>query len=350
MNAALGERNPDFSQGVCGRCLEVRCRTGYLKRDFNSPSGSDYLPVDKTLVYADVAPSWLTTQNRSFPGYPEARRPPFKEKVSNIYAQCWDEAQPIFVRVTDVCPCQRPPEQGGYNAPCCGPQPHMDLSYWAFERLAHPLYGNMVVQYRAVNCSTLQSLVQTGAPTSGGVLGGALSTVLAGEPAAGWGVAADRQNWFNMSTPAFGTDLGLSAASNRNASCATLTSGGSVGWHCLRCEDVFTETVELTVRWAKPLSAAPDTRSDTLPLKVVVARKSDDSLTDEHAEEFCGQAPLLSDAYKAGSGSYGFQNFRISFSAFQCGGTNVTQANANRVVLQNTAGGDVTFCVSDLSV
>ena len=63
-----------------------------------------------------MAPDWRDDMNRSFPGYPEARSPPFLGRVKKTSAQCWDENAPlIFVRIVDFCPCNRPPEQGGHN-------------------------------------------------------------------------------------------------------------------------------------------------------------------------------------------------------------------------------------------
>lgn len=35
---------------------------------------------------------------------------------------------------------------------------HMDLSFWAFERLAHPVYGVMGIEARPVNCYTKEPL------------------------------------------------------------------------------------------------------------------------------------------------------------------------------------------------
>ncbi len=54
MNAALGARNPDFKQGPCFRCLEVRCRSGFIKKDYNSAAGTQY--VQQGTLFADVAP------------------------------------------------------------------------------------------------------------------------------------------------------------------------------------------------------------------------------------------------------------------------------------------------------
>ena len=31
---------------------------------------------------------------------------------------------------------------------------HLDLSYWAFEKLAHPVYGVMPLEFRPVDCTT----------------------------------------------------------------------------------------------------------------------------------------------------------------------------------------------------
>jgi hypothetical protein len=35
---------------------------------------------------------------------------------------------------------------------------HFDLSYWAFEKLAHPVYGLQMVDFRPVSCLTQQNL------------------------------------------------------------------------------------------------------------------------------------------------------------------------------------------------
>ena len=94
-------------------------------------------------LMADVAPDWKDDQGRSFPGYPDARSPPYNKSYPMTYAQCWNDAASIFVRSSDLCPCNRPGSQGGRQQSCCRAAPTMDLSYWAFERLAHPLYGDM---------------------------------------------------------------------------------------------------------------------------------------------------------------------------------------------------------------
>jgi hypothetical protein len=90
------------------------------------------------LLHALPPPAdWKDSNGRVFPGYPDARSPPYNKAKLN-YAQCWDEsAPPIFVRTIDICPCHRPEAQGGYNRACCMTAPHFDLSYWAFEVRTH---------------------------------------------------------------------------------------------------------------------------------------------------------------------------------------------------------------------
>ena len=84
--AALGENSPDFKQGPCGRCYEVRCRTGNVLWDYNCRTCTEQL--GGTLL-ADVTPDWKDSQNRSFPGYPDARSPPYQGHAKMTYAQCW---------------------------------------------------------------------------------------------------------------------------------------------------------------------------------------------------------------------------------------------------------------------
>ena len=299
--AALGENSPDFKQGPCGRCYEVRCRTGNVLWDYNCRSCTEQL--GGTLL-GDVTPDWKDYKNRSFPGYPDARSPPYQGHAKMTYAQCWDEsAPPIFVRVIDICPCNRPPQQGGRNQACCTTAPHIDLSYWAFEKLAHPLYGDMTIQFRPVDCNTRQPLASSGLAnaTSGGVLGGATSSVYDGEPQRGWGITSNKIDWLNLTLPA----SGLSATSKpypgvRNATCAQISgAGGLFGFYCVKCRDVFTDAIKLSIRDAKQQSGDP-TGGAVPPLRVVVSKR-DYNATGGGGEVYCDAKPQLSDAYKTGS-------------------------------------------------
>jgi|AntAceMinimDraft_12_1070368.scaffolds.fasta_scaffold55106_2 hypothetical protein len=52
------------------------------------------------------------------------------------YTRCWNESASVFVTIIDLCPCQY---SWGRQEVCCGPIPHFDLSFWAHQKLAHPL-------------------------------------------------------------------------------------------------------------------------------------------------------------------------------------------------------------------
>jgi cullin-associated NEDD8-dissociated protein 1 len=80
-----------------------------------------------------------------------------KEAEDLVWAQCWDDNKSVTVRIGDSCPCKYPIKETGEirTQPwCCGGNNHFDLSFWAFEKLAHPSYGVIPIEYRPVNCET----------------------------------------------------------------------------------------------------------------------------------------------------------------------------------------------------
>jgi hypothetical protein len=85
--------------------------------------------------------------------------------------QC-SSADSIVVRIADSCPCQQKLPSGTVTQTwCCGDQWHMDLSFWAFERLAHPVYGATMIDFRPVDCGSREVLpLVPGACCSGGLL------------------------------------------------------------------------------------------------------------------------------------------------------------------------------------
>jgi hypothetical protein len=155
--------------------------------------------------------------------------------------------------------------------------------------------------------------------------------------------------------------MGLAASGGRNASCVTLQPGGTVGWQCFPgCHDLFGgDTVLITLRSAQSGTGDPvegGTNASTgnaasLPLKVLISRAFFNE-TNAVGEAICQNTPLVSsaNATPAGVQPFGFANITFPWDAFQCGPRNVTQSNANRVALQNTGGGDASFCVLDLRV
>ena len=86
-----------------------------------------------------IAPNTPDDFGRLFPGNPA--------KADNEnFVQCWNNtgSSSILVKIIDTCPCT---SATANNTQWCCPNAdgsvvqHFDLSFWAFEQLAHPLYG-----------------------------------------------------------------------------------------------------------------------------------------------------------------------------------------------------------------
>lgn len=65
---------------------------------------------------------------------------------------CHDPTQSIVVRITDTCPCNYPSNEFSNKRWCCGDMDHLDLSIWAFEKLAPRDLGVIGLKYRPVPC------------------------------------------------------------------------------------------------------------------------------------------------------------------------------------------------------
>ena len=210
--AALADINPDFP-GSCGRCYEVKCKEGILL-------GNDMRPKPMTdLMYMPAINGSVTdTFGRRFPGNPA-------EKDNQQYVKCWNNGSSI-VRIVDDCPAVLP--QGAWANPnkpepqpwCSSDVYHFDLSYWAFEKQAHPLYGVMNVAFRPVDCDTREPLV---------LLPGHVSkTIFADEPAAGWSWEPFHPGEQTLMAKGEAHDGG-------SAACASLQPKGGVTFKCRGC-------------------------------------------------------------------------------------------------------------------
>jgi hypothetical protein len=181
-------------------------------------------------------------------------------------------------------------------------------------------------QYRAVDCDTRQPLAFSGAAnkTYGGVLGGATPVVYNGEFMRGWGFNSWKLNWANLTLPASGLSNQQPGPGVRNATCTQISgAGGLVGFYCIKCRDVFTDAVQLSIRDAKQLSGDP-TGGAVPPLRVVISQRLYNATGGAGAccmrpqfvqpsarmlnlhrvcagEVYCDNKPQLSDSYKTGS-------------------------------------------------
>eukprot|EP01023_Acetabularia_acetabulum_P054513 TRINITY_DN616_c0_g1_i1.p1 TRINITY_DN616_c0_g1~~TRINITY_DN616_c0_g1_i1.p1 ORF type:complete len:197 (+),score=41.49 TRINITY_DN616_c0_g1_i1:115-705(+) len=105
--AALSDVNP-AQGGSCGRCYELKCNPTVLKDGYGAS-------LDR----------------------------------SNI---CRDPEASVVVTITDKCPCTYASNSYSNKRWCCGDMDHMDVSVWAFEKLADLKWGVIGIQYREVSC------------------------------------------------------------------------------------------------------------------------------------------------------------------------------------------------------
>jgi hypothetical protein len=106
--AALSDAAWDY-KGSCGKCKEVRC---------------------KPMGFNDGYGAWLDRTN-----------------------VCYDTSASVVVMITDTCPCYYPGNAYSNKRWCCGDMYHLDLSLWAYEKLADVKWGVIAVEWRDVSCT-----------------------------------------------------------------------------------------------------------------------------------------------------------------------------------------------------
>eukprot|EP01025_Chloroclados_australasicus_P058357 TRINITY_DN731_c0_g4_i1.p1 TRINITY_DN731_c0_g4~~TRINITY_DN731_c0_g4_i1.p1 ORF type:complete len:456 (+),score=31.35 TRINITY_DN731_c0_g4_i1:82-1368(+) len=92
----------------CGRCYEVKCMPSVFKDNFGEQ-------LDRSGI-------------------------------------CYDPEASLVVTITDTCPCNYASNWYSNQRWCCGDMDHLDLSVWAFEKLADTKWGVLGLQYREVSC------------------------------------------------------------------------------------------------------------------------------------------------------------------------------------------------------
>ena len=65
---------------------------------------------------------------------------------------CFNDYASVVVMVTDTCPCNYPNNAYSNRRWCCGDMYHLDMSQWAFEKLAQNKWGVIAVSWRDVPC------------------------------------------------------------------------------------------------------------------------------------------------------------------------------------------------------
>jgi hypothetical protein len=291
--AALADVNPDFP-GSCGRCYEVKCLPGLLLGNNHSPIQLSEF-YNMAAVRTDVKDSF----GRKFPGNP------YSDK-NRQYVECWGgegnnatDAPSSIVRIVDNCPTAQ--FKDGRTVPqmwCAADVYHIDLSYWAFEKLAHPIYGVMNVKLRPVDC-------ETGQPFAALVPGFVSRSIYSNTIQPGWAWSV----WEPQETELMRAGLGHNGGA---ALYASVLAKGGMTFNCKRCAEggyqPFAGAQTLSV-WMKDMPN-PNGTLGYLPLRVNIGRVDKD--------DYCGGAVYLKDYGASAVTEAGHKRFDIPMSSFYC--------------------------------
>ncbi|GMH42136.1 hypothetical protein BSKO_10055 [Bryopsis sp. KO-2023] len=317
----------------CGRCYEIRCKTGLVV------SGDGVTPksIYEGYYLPRYAPDLLDPEGRPWPGKPDE----YKELR---YTQCREDVESIVITIIDSCPCVY--IGGRKQASCCGPLPHFDLSFWAFNKLAHPLYGNMMMEYRPVACDTREPL-QTEKPYIS-------DTVYGDGPGAGWGW----RSYGEQQSTLLAENEGLYQST---ATCLILTPGGGVSFHCRGCEkegfQPFNKkyALEFWIRSRSTEVKSLNGEGGVLALRLSLSQMHNleysETGTFTKPSTFCNSRATLADYTPVGETGDWLQ-FQIPFTDFQCEGE-LRISGVNRIVMAAPAGydlKDVEFCLDEVRI
>ncbi|GIL60042.1 hypothetical protein Vafri_14669 [Volvox africanus] len=321
--SSYADANPDFP-GSCGRCYEVKCVPGIVlgRNDEAVQYGNWYYFPEHGNAVDDM--------NRTFPGNPA-------EKDGYVYVKCWDPERSVRVHVVDICPCWYSPKgQEPYEQPSCcfknssnprSGQHEMDLSFWVYEQLAHPMYPEMMLNIRPVDCYSGAAL-----STSPGYIN--RDTLYDNMVTTGW-------SWFPYMTPthnfnvtAPGWGLGGSAAA-----CAEVSPGGGMTWWCRGCYregyQPFNGATSISF-WLRDRYNP----GNVPPLKVVVAQQEDDT--------YCPGEAYLTSISPSARGQDGWIQWTLPFdSTWNCGKMTPTR---DKIGFQSVGSANTWFCLDDLKI
>lgn len=320
--------------GGCGRCYEIRCKTGPILFDKNTT-----ISIYEGYHLPRFAPPGLKDpEGREWPGVPTT----VDEDIR--WTQCRDESTSIFITIIDTCPCIF---RGGRRQKwCCGPIDHFDLSFWAFDKLAHPLYGMMMLEYRPVDCTSREPLNNEELFIS--------STIYGDRPEAGWGWTAFFEKESTMIAENQGRD-------NSAATCVRLTPGGGLAFWCRKCHLPGAQpfgngkAVEFWVRSNADDEYTFTPRGEAPRLKLFLSQMHEPKYTttgtETEPEKFCNRKPDLGDYVPLIQDGDWFK-FSVPLADFQCTG-HISTSTANRIVFVNPGagdGGDAVFCLDELKI
>ena len=361
---ALSDRFPLY-EGSCGQCLEVRCRDGPVPRNPSVP-GDETEPVAMQRAFLPPAdppgappramwealPGYADRQGRSIPPRSVLRA----RLTGTVDTSCWPGGGSVRVRVVDSCPCVYCPRGGPCRRQenCCAEAPTLDLSYWAYERLAHPSHGMIGVDWRPVDCAT-------GDPRAPDPRQQDVSRLLTSGGPRGWALWA----WGDADKRLLAPGTGRAG---EPSTCLTVAPGGGLALYCRRCQrtlrpieaaaatggalELWARRAEGAARGYAPVGAGGPVEPPAL--KVVVSRALHDEAgslagAPPPPEVPCARALSLETlAPVAEEGAW--RRYAVPVAAFGC----PAGLGANKVVFQDTRGGrgsaDASFCLADVAL
>jgi len=242
----------DFeTKSSCGQCYEIKCddySTSKIRKTFRNEN--DFI------AYNDNFTKFESLKNKARDSYGrliDRTNPPAEfcngsdgklcEKTT-----CYDRDKTLVVQIIDICPCDY---IYGRQEICCGDIPHFDLSFWAFELLAHPMQGKMNLMFRPVNCLTQDPLdAREGALAHVRKNGNKQYVVYDGRTPIGLSPGWRYRTWFDQKSDPAKEGMGVDGGF---AMCAEFEEKGTQAAVCFGCSDnlpfnINNELTELSFR------------------------------------------------------------------------------------------------------
>jgi len=322
MYAAAADTNIDYA-GSCGRCYQIKCRTGPLENDGRQLRLTD-------LEYGLPVP-FLDGKGRDWPGNPI-------EKDGWSFSYCWNESAVITVKVGDSCPCIYKLKDGTVRRQwwCCGGHNHFDLSYWAFEKLAHPTYGVMSMDYRPVDC-------QTGEPLDSNP-GYVDQIIYMDDLGSGWGW----RTYGAKDTKIMAKGEGISG----NATCGTLSKDGAIPFICRECTKAGYQpfaNANILQFWIRSNTKSVDPFASSTPPGKLPGLKV--FLMNDEKNLFCGAEVILGKTHQPTEQFATWFRFDLPLEDWACEkGSAQSLANVNRVDFQNINIRDANVCLDEIAL
>ena len=262
----------DFEmKSSCGQCYEVKCddEETKIRKSFRNPN--DFIAYNDNFTRFEQNKNARDSYGRSIRNttFPPAEQC-FDEGVGTKLCEkttCYDRNETIFIQIIDICPCDY---IYGRQEICCGDIPHFDLSFWAFELLAHPIQGKMNLLFRPVDCVTKELLdAREGAlahvrKTKNG-RDGEYYYVYDGKTPVGFAPGWRFRTYYDLSSDPAVEGKGKSGGFG---ACSEFDSTGTMAAACLGCESNIL-----------PFSINGDSTAISLQIQII-----DDDI-DEHCED-----------------------------------------------------------------